>query len=338
MKQIEEVTNVTTEQFNNEIRIAQKPIVMRGLVSHWPVVKAALKSDKDCVDYISSFANSKEQNIANVPFEYNGRLHYLDDLQGFNFTWSKLKLADYLNRLLNDAKLEKPIGMALQALLVNQELLGFETLNPRVFAPDKATPHMWISNEMKIATHADTVDNLACVVAGCRRFTIFPPEQVKNLYIGPLHYTPAGPPISMVHLTNPDYDKYPKFAQAMETAQYVDLYPGDALFLPFRWYHHVEAKKKLNILLNYWWSDARIDIGSPLNAFMHCLYSVGNLPPHQRAAWREIFENYVFHTNGDPWEHMPFPARGPFVDPLPERANELRDNLIWLLQNNKPMF
>ena len=42
------------------------------------------------------------------------------------------------------------------------------------------------------------------MVAGRRRFTLFPPEQVANLYIGPLDLTPAGQPVSLVDQAQPD--------------------------------------------------------------------------------------------------------------------------------------
>ena len=42
--------------------------------------------------------------------------------------------------------------------------------------------------------------NTTVVVAGRRRFTLFPLEQFDNLYLGPLDSTLAGQPISTVHL------------------------------------------------------------------------------------------------------------------------------------------
>ena len=61
-------------------------------------------------------------------------------------------------------------------------------------APPDALASIWLGNRSRIAAHQDLPDNLACVVAGRRRFTVFPPEQLPNLYIGPLDFTPAGQP------------------------------------------------------------------------------------------------------------------------------------------------
>ena len=65
-----------------------------------------------------------------------------------------------------------------------------------------------------------------------RRFTLFAPELVDRLYIGPLDLTPAGQPISLVDLAAPDLARFPRFAEALPQAQVVTLEPGDALFIP----------------------------------------------------------------------------------------------------------
>ena len=80
-------------------------------------------------------------------------------------------------------------------------------------------PRVWFGNRVTVQTHYDISSNIACVVAGRRRFTLFPPEQLVNLYVGPLEFTLAGQPISMVKLEQPDFERYPRFRQALAAAQ-----------------------------------------------------------------------------------------------------------------------
>ena len=57
----------------------------------------------------------------------------------------------------------------------------------------------------------------------------------------------------MVHVTAPDFARFPRFAKALEVAQVAELSPGDAIFIPRDWFHHVEALDRFNVLVNYWW-------------------------------------------------------------------------------------
>ena len=123
--------------------------------------------------------------------------------------------------------------------------------------PSSAEPRLWIGNAARIATHNDPVDNVAVVAAGRRRFTLFPPEAELDLYMGPKHPTPAGTPVSMVHVTAPDMERFPLFAKALARALEATLSPGDAIFIPRDWFHHVEALDRFNILVNYWWDSRR---------------------------------------------------------------------------------
>ncbi len=170
-------------------------------------------------------------------------------------------------------------------------------------------------------------DNLACVAAGRRRFTLFPPEQIGNLYIGPIDFTPAGQAISLVDVTAPDLARFPRFAAALEAAQVVELEPGDALFIPSLWWHHVEGLEAFNVLVNYWWRGPSAWQESPMSALMLAVISLRGLPAHERAAWQALFQHYVFGDGETCVAHIPEHARR-ILGPLDaQRIGEVRERL-----------
>ena len=114
-------------------------------------------------------------------------------------------------------------------------------------------PRLWIGNRVTTPAHFDEFHNVACVVCGSRRFTLFPPAQVRNLYIGPLDFAPTGAAISMARLDRPDDPRFPLLRMALAEAQVAELQPGDAIYIPPLWWHHVASLGRLNALVNYWW-------------------------------------------------------------------------------------
>ena len=161
------------------------------------------------------------------------------------------------------------------------------------------------------------------VVAGRRRVTLFPPEQVDNLYLGPLHLTIAGPPVSMVDVAKPDHERYPRYAEALRHAFHVDLEPGDALYIPPIWWHAVHAQGSLNVMVNHWWTEP--GSRSALAAMIATLRAVRDLPPAYRQAWRHWFERMVFEDDAPSMaDHLPEHARGYVGPPSPVRDAFLR--------------
>jgi hypothetical protein len=187
---------------------------------------------------------------------------------------------------------------------------------------------IWIGNRTRIAAHHDLPDNLACVVAGHRRFTLFPPEQIANLYVGPLEFTPAGQPISLVDFANPDYERFPRFAAALEAARVAELGPGDAIFIPSMWWHHIESLDAFNVLVNYWWRQSPAHMDSPMGALMLALMTVRDLPPAQLAAWESLFRHYVFQPGDETVAHIPERARRSLGTLDASLVRELRANVL----------
>ena len=113
----------------------------------------------------------------------------------------------------------------------------------------------------------------------------------------------------MVSLKSPDLARFPRFAEALRHSQQAELEPGDALYIPYGWWHHVESLTPFNVLVNYWWNDAR-QAGSPFDVLLHAMLTLRDLPPDQRAVWRALFEHFVFTAPEKPLAHLPREQRG----------------------------
>ena len=219
MQQIQEWQNVDRAVFESEILPANKPAVLRGLLQSWPSVRAGSDSPASVVDYLKRLDAGGVVTAAISPPETNGRFFYTDDFQGFNFGSQKVSISTALDTFLSLAGDPRPPAIALQALHVPDIMPAFLGDNAMPLLDSDIAPRMWVSNRSMIATHFDNNHNIAGVVSGRRRFTVFPPEQLTNLYLGPLLKTPGGTPISVVDQRDPDFERFPKFRQALESAQ-----------------------------------------------------------------------------------------------------------------------
>jgi hypothetical protein len=313
-----------------KIRETAEPVVLRGLVADWPVVAAAMRDDLG--GYLSAMATDAQVPMVRAPAGEQGRLHYATSIERPNFDREPVTIAGFFAELNRQSGAASPDTLAIQGLAAGPALPGFAAANPMPLLPAEVEPRLWLGTSAKVATHNDQVENLACVVVGRRRFTLFAPEQVANLYMGPFHVTPAGTAVSMAHVTEPDLDRFPRFAEALADARTAELDPGDAIYIPYGWYHHVEALSPLNLLVNYWWNPARRDVGSPWDAMMHGMVALRQLPPDQRRAWRAMFDHYVFMTDADPAAHLPETVRGILGADSPADLATMRRSIIAALQ------
>jgi len=243
------------DQFRAEILSSGKPAVLRGIARDWPLVEAASHGAREAMAFVESKANAQLALVLRTDPEHEGRFHYAkDDLTSFNFIRGEGNIAGIIAGLRGEETTYRPSSIAAQAMLAERFFPGFAETHPLPWVPPAAEPRIWIGNAAKVATHNDPVENVAVVAAGRRRFTLFPPTAEDDLYMGPHDPTPAGARISMVHVTAPDFDLFPRFAAALEVAQTAELLAGDAIFIPRDWYHHVEAIERFNVLVNYWWN------------------------------------------------------------------------------------
>ena len=310
---------------------SDRPRVLRGLVASWPMARAGRESARAAVAYLHRFARPEPVTACVAAPGTGGRYFYDDDALGFNFRREQVPLPVVLDTLLRYLDDPAPPAIYVASTTIDTWLPGFRGENDLGFGSHDPLASIWIGNRTRIAAHQDVPDNLACVVAGRRRVTLFPPDQLRNLYIGPLDRTPAGQAISLVDFANPDFARFPRFAEALRHAQVAELGPGDAVLIPSMWWHHMEGLDGFNVLANYWWRQSPDYMDSPMNALMLALLSVRDLPPAQRETWREVFRHYVFEAGEETAGHIAEAARG-VLAPLDEtRARELRARLLQRL-------
>jgi hypothetical protein len=291
----------------------KRPAVLRGFVADWPAVKQGLLSPAALVRYLLRFDTGKSVDALLAAPEIDGRIFYSEGMTGFNFLRNRLPLAAVAEQVLRYTQFPKSPAVAAQSALIGDCLPGFADENRLSIVDVNVLPRIWLGNRITTPTHVDEWNNVGCVVAGRRRFTLFPPEQIANLYIGPLDFAPTGAPMSLVSLRNPDFARYPKFREALAASHVAELAPGDAIFIPPLWWHHVESLESFNVLVNYWWHDLRGDgalADSAFEALLHAILSIRALPPATRRAWGAFFEHYIFGDQAGVSDHIPEQRHG----------------------------
>lgn len=329
-KPIREYSNVDRAAFEG-IRASGQPAILRGLGAAWPAVKAANESVEAGVDYLMSFTPPRDVAALIGPPEIEGRFFYNDDFTGMNFNRGTVGLGQFFERLLRDRDADRPHSIAVQSEIIPALLPGFVEANHTELLDATVPPRIWIGNRIHVAPHFDLMENVGIVVLGRRRFTLFPPDQLPNLYVGPLEITPAGTPVSLVELDNPDLERFPLYAEAAQHAQSAVLEQGDGIYIPFHWWHGVDSLEGVNAFVNYWWNPAPAGIGKPYDALMHALFAFRAMPQDQRDVWRMVFDNFVFEANGNPVGHLPEHAQGVLGRATPDKIGRMRMTLKQLL-------
>jgi hypothetical protein len=287
-----------------------RPAVLRGLVRDWPACHAAARSDQALDHYLRGFADDAMADVFVGPPAIGGQYFYGDGPAGFNFERVPATVAQALDLIA--ARVADPsLGSAyLGSLPTRHYLPGFAEANPTPGLDAGVQPRIWIGNASRVAAHYDTFDNLACVIAGRRRFTLYPPDAIGDLYVGPIDHTMAGQPVSLAAADPDNDDHYPRFARARARALVADLAPGDALYLPKLWWHQVEATGPFNAMINCWWDAFATGPDAPMLSMLLAMIAIGERPAAERANFRAFFDHYVFRPDGHPLAHLPEDGRG----------------------------
>jgi len=286
---------------------AGEPVVVRGLVAHWPLCAAAAQGSDALAAYLRARDRGVPVPVMEAPAASEGRFGYGEDLREYSFTKRYRPLGEALDRIARAAAKADGPTVAIQLLPLAERLPAVAADNGMPLLPGDASPKLWLGGAVRTQIHHDRDHNLACVVAGHRRFLLFPPDQVTNLYIGP---PDRAPPLSLVDPEAPDLVRFPRFDDALATARVAELGPGDALLMPRYWWHHVTSRDPFNAMVNYWWGGSQRGLDDPRTLFLATLLALRDLPARERDYWRAMFEAYVFDDSGATLDHLPPALRG----------------------------
>ena len=318
---------------------ADRPVLFKGAALDWPLVQAGLSSAEEAAAMLTEGWAGQPVVVYRGAPEIAGRFAYNSQVDGFNFAASREPLDAVLQEIL--ALRSVPDA---PAIYVGSTDLGiyFPDLGDAI-GLDLAAVHpmlvenpglasVWLGSRTTATCHYDDTANIAVCAVGRRRFTLFPPQQAPNLYPGPLDPTPGGQVVSMVDFGRPDLERFPHFAEALEAAEVAEMEAGDILVYPALWWHHVEALADFNVLVNFWWNAVPSYIDSPQTTLLHALLSLRDRPPSEKAAWRSLFDFYVFGDADEPRRHLPEAARGPLAPIDDTLARRLRAQVTRKLQ------
>lgn len=321
---IPEVLGIDRARFEAEILPGNAPVILRGVASGWPAVAKGHESPLALAQYLAAMDNGCPVDALMTRPEEDGRFFFDATMTGFNYVHTKLPVSHVLEQILRYARFERAPAVVVQSAAIALCLPEFKRDHVLSLLDEIVEPRAWMGSAAVTPAHFDESHNIAVCVAGRRRFTLFPPEQVANLYVGPLDHAPAGRPISVVDFAKPDFDRFPRFRDALAHAQVADLEPGDAIYMPPLWWHHVESLAQVNMLVNYWWEPPP----SPgLPTLIYATAALRALPLAQRQAWRHLFEHYVFAAEPGDTDHIPADRRSVLGEMSPDDHVRLRQFL-----------
>ncbi len=316
LPQVEQLSGVPFAKIDfNHVIDQGVPCVFKGALNESELVQSAKRSSKAAMNFLSPFASDVPLLYYRADANQRSRFFYNDDFSGVNFLTGRYSFNEFCKSLEHENTTTNGDSIYVGSAELEHHFPGLISsdgleLPTQQFTSSSPLIGIWLGNQTTAVTHYDVSNNIAACMAGKRRFTLFPPDQISNLYPGPLEPTPGGQVVSMVDINQPDFDRFPRFKTAVEQAQIADLEPGDVLVYPAMWWHQVEAFSDFNVLINYWWNTSDAYVDDPMNTLLHGLLSLRDRPQHEKDAWRSVFDYYIFGDAELAREHLPKHVRG----------------------------
>jgi hypothetical protein len=319
----------------DELFAQEQPVILKGLVKDWPLVKAGQQSSNNVMEQLELNYSQRAMLVYKGSPEIKARFGYDKSCTGFNYSSERTTIPEVFNTIRSQLDQEQHEYLYINSLRFDEGFPPLYASNSLAFKHpefehNQPIAKIWLGTESVAAAHFDQPKNIACCVLGKRRFTLFAPDQVDNLYPGPLTPTPGGQVVTLADLSKPDFTRFPRLKTALENAYIADLEPGDGLYYPSMWWHEVEAFDRFNAMVNFWWMTAAPYLGNPMDVLMHAMMSVRDRPAKEKEAWRSLFDYYIFSDPDQVRAHLPAESHGA----LATMDDNLSRRLRAMLRNN----
>jgi hypothetical protein len=137
------------------------------------------------------------------------------------------------------------------------------------------------------------------MLAGVKRVTLFPPQVLPYLYPAPPDRGLGGTPSSLVRLLEVDRATFPLVDRALPSGVAARVEPGDILWIPPFWWHHVESDG-LNVMLNNWLYQFDIhDWHRVLASLVAAFPVLSAMAADERLRHRALLADLVHETRAD---------------------------------------
>ncbi|XP_072399897.1 lysine-specific demethylase 8 isoform X1 [Diabrotica undecimpunctata] len=232
---VESVECPSLQEFIEQYFFAQVPVKIKGCLNHWP----ASKKWTD-LNYLLEIAGDRT-----VPIEVGSQ--YTHE----NWSQKLMTLKDFVTKhyLSEDGN----IGYLAQHNLFEQ----IPKLKDDICIPEycgmsvnDADPDInaWFGPKGTVSPlHTDPSNNLLAQVYGTKQVILFAPSDTQYLYP---HEEKLLNNTAQVNPVQPDLEEHPQFTKA--TMFKCLLEPGEMLFIPEKWWHHVTALDK-SFSVSFWW-------------------------------------------------------------------------------------
>jgi hypothetical protein len=212
--------------FRTEFFERGRPVLLRGFIRSWPAFGRWSPAD-----FAYRFGSAEVEAMTGI------RQNQPEDTTPYR-QCTCMTMADLVRAFTEDE------GAGDIYLVAQNQFLrrpAFEALwqdmplDPDWFDTKTARTHiaLWMGPRGSITPfHYDLQNALLAQVFGAKSIILAPPEETEKLYCGNGGYSQVDP-------EHPDLETFPAFRTA--NLWHAMIEPGDALFLPFGWWHHVRA-------------------------------------------------------------------------------------------------